>query len=300
MKATTQLPYTDNLEPGFVVTVTPDTGATARVTINALNGTSSPQVISSATVFGPYMAEVNYRIDVLSGVSATITEAASANNGAVVQWNADHTAIIDPVTGEIAIRKVASYTWANRPSAASNTGVVIRITDIGGSAGSRWISDGTYWKPESGRVVLAASGAAVSCDATTNENALATFTLPAYSMGVNGILNIVATWSYTNSANNKIVRIRFGGIAGERLLDSTQTTTASLRTWTEWQNRNRTDQQAGGTGQSSSLLAGGIGAAVFTSTQSTIIDQPVILTGTKASGAEVLTLERYVAELIVP
>lgn len=41
----------------------------------------------------------------------------------------------------------AGYTWASKPSAAGNTGRVIRITDVGATAGgSHWISDGTYWR----------------------------------------------------------------------------------------------------------------------------------------------------------
>jgi hypothetical protein len=202
--------------------------------------------------------------------------------------------------GSVLIRPVTAYTWALKPAAADNTGITIRISDVGGSAGSLWISDGAYWKPVGGRVTLGGSGEGVTGALDTVENSFASFVLPGYAMGPNGCLNIVTTWSYTNSANNKVLRIRFGTMGGERLVDSTQSTTASLRMWTEWQNRNRVDQQAGGTAQSNSLLAGGIGGAAFTSTQDTTVNNTIFITGQKATGAESLILMRWIAELIVP
>jgi hypothetical protein len=209
------------------------------------------------------------------------------------------TSLVD-AAGNVVVRSVLQTAWADKPAAATSTGQTIRVTDVGGSAGSLWISDGAYWKPVSGRVTLGGSGEGVTGALDTAENSFGSFVLPGYAMGPNGCLNIVTTWSYTNSANNKVLRIRFGTMAGERLVDSTQTTTASLRMWTEWQNRNRVDQQAGGTAQSNSLLAGGIGGAAFTSAQDTTVDKTIFITGQKATGAESLILMRWVAELIVP
>lgn len=45
-------------------------------------------------------------------------------------------------------------TWATGPAAASYSGYAIRITDVGPSTGSLWISDGTYWKPLNGYCLL--------------------------------------------------------------------------------------------------------------------------------------------------
>ena len=39
-------------------------------------------------------------------------------------------------------------------------------------------------------------------------------TLPAGAMGPNGVLRITTLWSYTNSANNKTLRVRLGGLSG--------------------------------------------------------------------------------------
>ena len=40
-----------------------------------------------------------------------------------------------------------SYTWSGKPSAAGNSGMIIRVTD---QMNSLWRSDGTYWLPEGG------------------------------------------------------------------------------------------------------------------------------------------------------
>lgn len=49
-----------------------------------------------------------------------------------------------------------TYTWAARPAAASYPGLIIRISDVGPSSGSLFISDGTYWVPLGGHLLLAA------------------------------------------------------------------------------------------------------------------------------------------------
>lgn len=74
-----------------------------------------------------------------------------------------------------------SYTWATKPSAAGNLGKVIRISDVGtGSGGSMWISDGAYWRPLGGSVVLAQRCGAPGYPITQNTGATDfLFTLPA-------------------------------------------------------------------------------------------------------------------------
>ena len=72
------------------------------------------------------------------------------------------TAQTNPLTGGISLTAGGVtvvdgeiYTWATRPSAVANPGVTIRISDVGPSiAGSHWVSDGTYWRPVNGQIVL--------------------------------------------------------------------------------------------------------------------------------------------------
>lgn len=222
-------------------------------------------------------------------------------------WKGDYSGLVHPVTGDVVIKPVYFYAWVDRPAAASNTGLVIRITDIGGTAGSRWISDGTYWKPESGRVTLGAGALGWAIAGTSAvETVLSSVLVPAGVMGVNGNLNIVTSWSVTNSANVKTMRTRFGNLdlTGDKFHETTQTTTVSLRFWTEIQNRDSAASQVCGTAQSNSLLAGGNPNALFTGTKNTLVDQYIVFTGLRdaasAAASENLKLERYLVELIVP
>lgn len=198
--------------------------------------------------------------------------------------------------GTVLIRPVVSYTWALKPSAASNAEVTIRITDVGGLAGSLWISDGVYWRPVSGTVILGGSGVAASCAADTALNTLATVIVPALSMGTNGLVRINTSWTATNSANNKTIQNNFGSAVP---FSSTVTTSASNHSIVEIQNRGATNAQVGGAASGSGSYGSAAGA-LPTSAIDTSADVVLTITGQKASAGEVLTLERYLVELIVP
>lgn len=58
------------------------------------------------------------------------------------------------------------------------------------------------------------------------ETTLATVSVPANSMGPNGSVIVTAVWSYTNSANVKTMRGRFGGTT---FYQTQPTVTASRR-----------------------------------------------------------------------
>jgi hypothetical protein len=149
-------------------------------------------------------------------------------------------------------------------------------------------------------IVLGASGEAVSGAADTNENTLATVTIAAGLMGVNGIIRVETLWSFTNSVNNKNLRWRLGGIGGTAYLDATQTTTATYHDLRALRNRNSASSQVG---WAATATAGGHGAstsAVTTSSVNTAAATTLVITGQKASAGETLTLEAYTVELIIP
>jgi hypothetical protein len=140
------------------------------------------------------------------------------------------------------------------------------------------------------------SAAAVSCAADTAENVLATITVPAGAMGPNGTIRVWTSWSYTNGANNKVLRVRFGGGAGTSYLGFTATTTAGARFFTEISNRNATNSQFGGIGASGSF--GASTNTYSTSAVDTTAATTIVISGTKASAGDTLTLERYLVELL--
>lgn len=153
--------------------------------------------------------------------------------------------------------------------------------------------------------VIAASGAAVSCAADVAENTLATITVPAGLMGLNGTLRVTTLWSWTNSANNKTAKIYFGaagaGTGGTLYMSTIYTTTTGTRDQRQVTNRNSASSQVGGA--NGFMTAAGWGTtsgAVVTSTVNTGTASEIVLTGQKASAGETLTLESYLVELIAP
>lgn len=144
-----------------------------------------------------------------------------------------------------------------------------------------------------GPTLLAASAVAVSVTGTVSEIALATVPVPAGAMGVNGAIMVKSQWSYTNSANNKVVRTRFGGIAGAQIMAATATATAAIVDM-ERRLRNR----GAANSQICSLNNGLFTPGSSTSTQTTTavdtsVAQDVVFSGQLASAGETITLESY-------
>lgn len=148
-----------------------------------------------------------------------------------------------------------------------------------------------FIKDVEGFRVLAASSVAVPLTGTTSETALATITVPAGTMGANGFLIVTSYWSYTNSANNKTIRARFGGTA---IAANVVTTTASAPFHLTIGNRNSASSQIIGMG--TGLIAATSGA-LGTSSQNTAGAIDLTLNGTLASAAETITLESYIVQL---
>lgn len=184
---------------------------------------------------------------------------------------------------------------------ASPEGAVTALpgaTYVNTATGNFWVkasgTGNTGWKAQIRP--LAQSAVAASCPADTTEDVLATITVPANAMGPNGRLRITTIWSYTNSANTKTMKVRFGGTGGTQYLSTGQTTTASMRHMVEIANRNSVSSQVGGPSSSSSFATAG--GNPVTSARDTTAAQDIVISGQKALSSETLTLESYLIELI--
>lgn len=145
--------------------------------------------------------------------------------------------------------------------------------------------------------VLGRSAVAVSCPADTTEDILATITVPANSMGANGMLRITTLWSFTNSANLKTMRVRFGGASGTQyVLLSFNTALTASYSQILIGNRNATDSQVGPMAGSTSFSTNA--NSPITSSVDTTAETSIVLSGQKASSGETITLEMYLVELI--
>lgn len=122
---------------------------------------------------------------------------------------------------------------------------------------------------------------------TTTETTLATFTIPANSIGPNGSVDILTLFGYTNSANAKYLRIK---INGTLIFSITPTTTASAQLLFSLANRNSAASQvANATGLT------GIGSATGaeqTFTFDTTADLTVTITAQLSMTGEEIRLAR--------
>jgi hypothetical protein len=146
--------------------------------------------------------------------------------------------------------------------------------------------------------VICQSAVSISAPADTTEDILATCTVPANALGINGSLRIQAFASNNNNANNKIFRIRFGGIGGTIVSAATDSTQIAMYLDCKTQNRGATNSQLT-TGReifADSAIAAGVQkntAAVDTTASTTIV-----FTGQKAVAGDTITLESFLVELI--
>lgn len=221
-------------------------------------------------------------------------------NVAILSTVNGNTVLLD-AQGAVAFRSVGSYAWVNRPDATLNLGVVIRITDIGGSAGSRWISDGTYWKPESGRVVLGKGSTSLACvDVSGTQETLATVLVPQYAMGAEGRIVIRTSWNHTGNNAAKEVRHNFGAFLVMAVSEAANANPRSARFESQIQNRNNTAAQVASNASNNATDGAYVGVALATGTVNTQADVNVTISCSRANAGDTATLESYLVELIVP
>jgi len=146
--------------------------------------------------------------------------------------------------------------------------------------------------------VLGASGTAVPHTGTLTETAIASVTIPAGAMGLHGVLKVASLWSYTNSANTKIIRIRYSGLTGTAYYGNSLTTTASLWAVCMIWNAGAANSQRG---MVTAIAPQGTStAALVTSAVDTAADSTVAFCATLANVGETITLQNYVVELLRP
>lgn len=154
------------------------------------------------------------------------------------------------------------------------------------------------FKPKTGVSVLAASSAAVSCAADTNENTLASITVPPSALGINGILRITTQWTFTGSTNSKTWRVKFGSMSVQDN-GTTSASVTSLRCMSEVRNVDAANSQKGSS--YTLTVAGSVPAtAPTTAAIDTTAAVTLLITGQKATAGETLTLDSYTVEIIRP
>lgn len=140
-----------------------------------------------------------------------------------------------------------------------------------------------------GLTLLAQSFADVTVPADTTEDTLATITVPANALGANGALLVHVAFSGTNSANTKILRVRYSGAAGTTVAATISTNVNAAMTLMIG-NQNAAGSQRWTTVGSISIAPTPIST---TSAVDTTGPTTLVLTGQKQLGAETMTLNGY-------
>lgn len=126
-----------------------------------------------------------------------------------------------------------------------------------------------------------------SLTGTTAETTLASFTIPADSLGPNGSADFLMLFGITNSANAKTLRLRINGV---QVWGMTSTTIASLQIFFSLANRNALNAQVA-TANATTGFAGTSGLEQ-TFAFDTSADLSVTITGQLATAGEEIRLAR--------
>lgn len=117
-----------------------------------------------------------------------------------------------------------------------------------------------------------------------------TIPVPADAIGANGLLDIRASYSYTNDANTKTMRVRYSGSGGTAFGTAAQTTTAGCGFLLEIQNRGAKNAQVCNTASFGFSPFGTI-TAVQTSSVDTSQATSIFFSGQKGNAADNIILE---------
>lgn len=162
--------------------------------------------------------------------------------------------------------------------------------------GVAWVELSRSYGNEPKTIVLETSAVARPHPGTiTTEHTFVTVNVPPSLLGLNGVLEVEAVFSYSNNANTKSMRFKFGGGS---FFSTSATATSSAAFVKKLQNRGDVASQLGEA--PTSQAGGGTNAnPPYTSAIDTTQTVAVTITGQLAVGTDTMTLERYVVRVIV-
>jgi hypothetical protein len=135
--------------------------------------------------------------------------------------------------------------------------------------------------------VLSNSAVAATCSFTASDEVLASFTITARTLGVNSILQIEPLWTFTSSANNKILKVKIGS---STVYSATRTTFVKEGPLVVLANRNSLASQI--QPYDNNYMTAGSGAPATYAIDFSV-NVTVQITGQRANAGDALTLEYY-------
>lgn len=136
---------------------------------------------------------------------------------------------------------------------------------------------------------------------TTGEIQFSSVLVPANAMETKGRLQITTTWSNNNSANIKTPRVRFGpnNLTGTAFMALGVTTSIYISDFRQIMNT-AANVQKGSLGVGTASGFGVSAGAPPAGAVDTTADAYVVFSGQLANGADLLSLQSYLVELILP
>ncbi|HEU4853850.1 MAG TPA: hypothetical protein VFS89_01000, partial [Nitrosospira sp.] len=135
--------------------------------------------------------------------------------------------------------------------------------------------------------LIDSSAVSASCASTAVDEVLASFTIPAGSLGLNSILQIEPLWTFTSSANNKILKVKVGGVV---VYTATRTASEKEGPLVVLANRNSLSSQIHP--YENTYVTAGTGVPATSSIDfSAAVD--VEITGQRANAADTLSLQYF-------
>lgn len=135
--------------------------------------------------------------------------------------------------------------------------------------------------------ILSGSAVAVACASTSFDETLASFLIPPGALGVNSVLQIEPLWTFTSSANNKVLKVKIGGAT---VYSATRTAAVKEGPLVVLANRNSLASQFQPYDNNYVTDGSGIPATYAIDFS---VNQTVQITGQRASGNDALTLEYF-------
>lgn len=141
------------------------------------------------------------------------------------------------------------------------------------------------------------SGARITNTGDTNENTLATISIPANSMGPNGFIRVTMLWTTDGNTNTKTMRVRFNNTVFWAITHSLAThltgqALAIIR------NRNATNSQVGMALNAAGISTGFNGAVITSAHDTTAALNLTITAQCTTSGSDSIHLEAYEVEVV--
>lgn len=253
----------------------------------------------SGTVYIEISASPGTTDAVAEGVSNLYFTTPRAAAAAPVQTVAGRAGAVVLTKGDVGLGNVDNTSDVNKPVSTAQQAALdakqatlVAGTSIKTIAGASPLGSGNI----APILVLAQSAVAVPLTGVTTETTLASITVPANTVGINGSLRITTLWSYTNGSNAKNLRVYLGGVL---FLGQAPTTTNASQWQTIIRNRGSLTSQIGFGPQGGSPY-GATSTTNATASLNMAIQQTIAITGQLASASDTLTLEGYTVEVLNP